>query len=258
MKWHRKGVSALAALVAIGIFALWLGRSVVKLENGNIEACLHLNQDQVTKLHLEGSQLVCGEDCHFVEPLNCIVKGWSQAGYEVGFTDLSLACDTFPGHQIARCRSCDDGAGILPRTCNLLYSFSKADESAAKEAASSSEKVVALFLMLLLGILVFMLLRELQRKQRIPKSIWKGRSGDGGNVEVENIKSKMRLEKGQLEREKGRLPESGGCCQEKSREMGLESGNSDGRTAPTFLLEHSMIKERKGRKKAGKYSVDRS
>ena len=89
--------------------------------------------------------------------------------------------------------------------------------------------------------------------------IWKGRSGDGGNVEVEKIKSKMRLKKGQqLERKKGRLPESGGCCQEKTREMGLESGNSDGRTAPTFLLEHLMIKERKGRKKVGKHAVDRS
>ena len=103
MKWHRKGVSALAALVAIGIFALWLGRSAVKLENGNIEACLHLNQDQVnyspfrfllvpkvTKLHLEGSQLVCGEDCHFVEPLNCIVKEWSQAGYEVSCSSMAF------------------------------------------------------------------------------------------------------------------------------------------------------------------------
>ena len=68
----------------------------------------------------------------------------------------------------------------------------------------------------------------------------------------------MRLEKGQLEREKGRVAESGGCCQEKAREMAVDGGNSDGRTAPTFLLEHSMIKERKGRKKAGKHAVDRS
>ena len=115
-------------------------------------------------------------------------------------------------------------------------------------------------MMLLLGILVFMLLRELRRKQRIPKSIWKGRGEDGGNAEVEKIQSRIwrRLEKGQLEREKGRLPATGGCCQEKFREMGLESGNSDGRTAPTFLLEHSMIKERKGRKKAGKHAGDRS
>ena len=177
---------------------------------------------------------------------------------QVGFTDLSLACDILPGHQVATCQGCDDDAGILPRSCNLSYSFSKADDSAAKEVASNSEKVVALCLMLLLGILVFMLLRELRRKQIVPKSIWKGRGGDGGNVKVEKIKSKMRLEKGQLESEKGRLPESGGCCQEKSREMGLESGNSDGRTAPTFLLEHSMIKERKGRKKAGKHAGDRS
>ena len=45
MKWLREGISVLAALVAI--FAMWLGRSAVKLENGNTEACLHLNQDQV-------------------------------------------------------------------------------------------------------------------------------------------------------------------------------------------------------------------
>ena len=175
-----------------------------------------------------------------------------------GFTDLSLACDTLPGHQVATCRSCDDDAGILPPTCNLLYSFSEADGSAEKEVAGNQEKVVALCLVLLLGILLFMLLRELRKKQRVPKSIWKGRGGDGGNVEVESIKTKMRLEKGQLEGEKGRVPESGGCCQEKAREMALDGGNSDARTAPTFLLEHSMIKERKGRKKGGKHAVDRS
>ena len=113
MKWHREGVSVLAALVAIGIFALWLGSSTVKLKDGNIDTCLHLNQDQVnyspfllllllkeTKLHLEGSQLVCGEDCHFVEPLNCIVKGWSQAGYEVGCS--SMAFDFYSNYLTCR------------------------------------------------------------------------------------------------------------------------------------------------------------
>ena len=138
--------------------------------------------------------------------------------------------------------------------CLLLYSFSEAEDSATKIVTANQEILAALFFILLLGILVFMLLRELRRNQRAPKSMWKGRGGDGGNVEVENLKTKMRLEKGEQEKEK----ESGGCCQEKAREMTVDSGNSDGRTTPTFLLEHSMIKERKGRKKAGKRSVDRS
>ena len=170
--------------------------------------------------------------------------------------DLSVACTgTFPGLRVATCRSCGGDAGILPHTCSLLYSFSEAEESAAKAVGNTQGKIVAMCLMLLLGILIFMLLRELRRKQRIPKSIWKGRGGDGGHVEVENLKTKMRLEKGELERGKGRLPESGRCCQENAREMTLD--NSNGRTAPTFLLEHSMIKERKGRKKAGKHAFDR-
>jgi len=252
-----KGLSVLAATVAI--FALWLGRPSFKQENEDIETCLQLNQDQVTKLRLESSQLACLEGCHLAEPLlklHCNVEGWSQAGSEAGFTELSVACDTLPDLQVAICRSCDRDAGILPHTCSILYSFSETEESAAKAVASTQEKMVALCLTLLLGILVFMLLRELRRKQRVPKFIWKGRGGDGGHVEGEVIKTKMRLEKGQLEREKGGLPESGGCCQEKAREMTV--GNSDGRTAPTFLLEHSMIKERKGRKKAGKNAVDRS
>ena len=167
--------------------------------------------------------------------------------------DLSLACDTLPGPQVATCRTCDEDSGILPRTCLFLYSFSEAEESAGKLVATNQENLSALFLMLLLGILVCMLLRELRRKQRVPKSIWKGRGGDGGNLEA--AKLKMQLEKSQEEKEKGGLLESGGCCQEKAREMTVDSGNSDGRTAPTFLLEHSMIKERKGRKKAGRSNV---
>ena len=103
--------------------------------------------------------------------------------------------------------------------------------------------------MLLLGILVFMLLRELRRNQRIPKSIWKGRGGKAESVGAEELKTKMRLETRQVEMERGRLAESGGCCHEKAKE------NSDGRTAPTFLLEHSMLKERKARKRVGKHAV---
>merc|ERR1719339_246747 len=225
-----------------------MGRSSVKQEN--IETCLH--QDQVKKLHLEGSQLVCEEGCHLAEPLlelHCHVEGWNQAGSVV-----EVACDTLPGPQVATCTTCDENTGILPHTCLLLYSFSEAEDSAAKVVTANQEILAALFFILLLGILVFMLLRELRRNQRAPKSMWKGRGGDGGNVEVENLKTKMRLEKGQQEKEK----ESGGCCQEKAREMTVDIGNSDGRTTPTFLLEHSMIKERKGKRKAGKRSVDRS
>jgi len=206
-----------------------------------------------------GSQLACGEGCQLAEPLlelNCIVNMGSQAGSVDGFTDLSLACETLPGHQVATCRSCDEDAGILPPTCKLLYSFSEAEGSTAKEVASNQEKVVALCLVLLLVILLFMLLRD-GGNVEVESIKTKIRLRDGGNVEIESIKTKIRLEKGQLEREKGRVPESGGCRQEKIREMAVDGGNSDGRTAPTFLLEHSMIKERKGRKKAGKHALDR-
>ena len=165
---------------------------------------------------------------------------------------VEVACDALPGPQVATCRTCDENTGILPHTCFLLYSFSETEDFVAKVVTTNQDKLSALFLMLLLSILVFMLLKELRRNQRVPWSIWRGRGGDGGN-----LKTKMRLEKGQQDNEK-RLPEVGGCCQEKAREMTVDSGNSDGRTAPTFLLEHSMIKERKGRKKVGKRSVDRS
>ena len=183
-----------------------------------------------------------------------IALNGSPAQIELPDVQVEVACDTLPGPQVATCRTCDENTGILPHTCLLLYSFSEAEDSAAKIVSANQEILAALFFILLLGILVFMLLRELRRNQRAPKSMWKGRGGDGGNVEVENLKTKMRLEKGQQEKEK----ESGGCCQEKAREMTVDIGNSDGRTTPTFLLEHSMIKERKGKRKAGKRSVDRS
>ena len=133
MKWHREGVSVLASLVTIGIFALWLGRSAVKLEDGNIEACLHLNQDQVeyshfplllllkvTNLHLEGSQLTCGEGCHLAEPLlelNCVVNGWSQAGSEVSCSsmiDLMMAFNFYSDYPMCR---------LVSRISLLLVTF---------------------------------------------------------------------------------------------------------------------------------------
>merc|ERR550519_1551991 len=157
-----------------------MGSSSVEQENENIETCLH--QDQVTKLHLEGSQLVCEEGCHLAEPLlelHCHVEGWNQAGSVV-----EVACDTLPGSQVATCTTCDENTGILPHTCLLLYSFSEAEDSATKIVTANQEILAALFFILLLGILVFMLLRELRRNQRAPKSMWKGRGGDGGNVEA--------------------------------------------------------------------------
>ena len=45
---EMRGLSILATMVAIPIFALWLGRSAVQQENDNVETCLHLNQDQVS------------------------------------------------------------------------------------------------------------------------------------------------------------------------------------------------------------------
>ena len=46
---------------------------------------------KVTKLHFEGSQLVCEEGCHLAEPLlelHCHVEGWNQAGSVVSCFSL--------------------------------------------------------------------------------------------------------------------------------------------------------------------------
>ena len=104
MRWQREGVIILSSLLVI-VGILWLGRSAVKQEKGNVETCLHLNQDQVsrwlfvlvllllkvTELHLEGSQLACVEGCHLAEPLlelHCHVEGWNQAGSVVSCFSL--------------------------------------------------------------------------------------------------------------------------------------------------------------------------
>ena len=48
-------------------------------------------------------------------------------------------------------------------------------------------------------------------------------------------------------------PRLRGCCQDKAREMAIS--NAEARRAPTFLLEHSMLKERGGKKKSSKLST---
>merc|ERR1719341_3162645 len=122
---QREGIiilSSLLQLCSVIVGILWLGRCAVKQEKGNVETCLHLNQDQVTELHLEGSQLACVEGCHLAEPLlelHCTVQGWSQTGSVVGFFDLSLACDSLPGPQVASCCTCDEDTGILLHTCTM-------------------------------------------------------------------------------------------------------------------------------------------
>ena len=104
MGWQREGVINLFfLLVIVGIFLL--GKSAVKQEIDNVETCLHLNQDQVsrwlfilvflllkvTELRIEGSQLACEEGCHLAEPLlelHCNVEGWNQAGSVVSCFSL--------------------------------------------------------------------------------------------------------------------------------------------------------------------------
>ena len=79
--------------------------------------------------------------------------------------DLSVACTgTFPGLQVATCRSCGGDAGILPHTCSLLYSFSEAEEFAVKAVANTQEKVEAMCLMLVLGIQYYYIFRNILYK----------------------------------------------------------------------------------------------
>ena len=48
MRWQREGIIILSSLLVI-VGILWLGRSVVKQENGNVETCLDRDEDQVSR-----------------------------------------------------------------------------------------------------------------------------------------------------------------------------------------------------------------
>ena len=83
---------------------------------------------------------------------------------------MSLSCDALLGHELmvshATCRGCDQGTGVgvLPHTCGLFYS---GVGSGGKGNCSDRERLIALFMLFTLGVLFFLLMRELRRGQKV-------------------------------------------------------------------------------------------
>ena len=190
--------------------------------------------------------------------------------FQANSFNKSLSCDALLGHELmvshATCRGCDQGSGVglLPHTCGLFYS---GVGSGAKGNWSDRERLIALFMLLTLGVLFFLLMSELRRGQKVTcesQSIW-------GSAKREKIKMQIRKpklnetkqkpkQKSEAERRSAKEDESArselrlkGCCQDKAREMAIS--NAEARRTPTFLLEHSMLKERGGKKKSSKLST---
>ena len=254
-------------------------------------------------MQFEGSQLKCGEGCELAESLDkisCLVNGWSPALDVVSFAashvsvytlafyepvpndkqalidyfqansfSISLSCDALLGHELmvshATCRGCDQGGGVglLPHTCGLFYS---GVGSGAKGNWSDRERLIALFMLLTLGVLFFLLMSKLRRGQKVTcesQSIWG--SAKREKIKVQTRKPKLNeikrkpKQKSEAERKSAKEDESArseprlkGCCQDKAREVAIS--NAEARRTPTFLLEHSMLKERGGKKKSSKLS----
>ena len=249
---------------------------------------------QGMRLQFEGSQLKCGEGCELAESLDkisCHVDGWSPAldmvsfaashvcvytlafseplpndrqalieYFQVNSFNMSLSCDALLGHELmvshATCRGCDQGTGVgvLPQTCGLFYS---GVGSGGKGNWSDRERLITLLMLFTLGVLFFLLMRELRRG---PKVTCENQSMRG-SVNREKIKMQTRKpklnetirkpkQKSEAEIRSAKEDESApseprlrGCCQDKAREMAISK--VEARRAPTFLLEHSMLKERR-------------
>ena len=107
---------------------------------------------------------------------------------------MSLSCDALLGHELmvshATCRGCDQGTGVgvLPQTCGLFYS---GVGSGGKGNWSDRERLIALLMLFTLGVLFFLLMRELRRG---PKVTCENQSMRG-SVNREKIKMQTRKPK---------------------------------------------------------------
>ena len=107
--------------------------------------------------------------------------------FQANSFNMSISCDALLGHELmvshATCRGCEQGSGVglLPHTCGLFYS---GVGSGAKGNWSDRERLIALFMLLTLGVLFFLLMSELRRGQKVTcesQSIW-------GSAKREKIK----------------------------------------------------------------------
>ena len=106
-------------------------------------------------------------------------------------------------------------------------------------------------LVLLLLFLIYRFFQELLRRERTPNSVWKGRSLEECE-DAEEVKAKMRMERRKVKessKEGQRLPVEDRICSKKVGGSELNETNAVGRSEPIRFMDHSMLKEKMGKKK---------
>jgi len=245
-------------VVNIVILAIWLALTESGSNGGGEvgkEGCLHVKQG--TRLEFEAGQLICVGGCQLAPELPELHCTWG----ELEVSDLKtlhgrvpFTCD-FPSGPLVKLEefnwtACDDDKGILLKTSTLTYSY---PQGSHQPRVGTPTTMPALVLILLF--LIHRFFQELLRRERTPNSVWKGRSLEECE-DAEEVKAKMRMERRKAEessREGQRLPVEDRICSKKSGGSG-ELNNVVGRSEPIRFMDHSMLKEKKSKKKTIKPS----
>ena len=168
---------------------------------------------------------------------------------------VPFTCD-FPSGPLVKLEgfnwtACDDDKGILLQTSSLTYSYHQGRRQSRVGSPTSTPALV-----LILLFLIHRFFQELLRRERTPTSVWKGRSLEECK-DAEEVKAKMRMERQKAEessREGQRLPVEDRICSKKNGGSELNETNFVGRSEPIRFTDHSMLKEKKGKKKTIKPS----
>ena len=228
---------------------------------------------QGTPLEFEAGQLICVGGCRLAPELLELLCTWGEIEvpassrvktftFVLQVSDLKalhgrvpFTCD-FPSGPLVKLEgfnwtACDDDKGILLQTSSLTYSY---HQGRRQPGVGSPTSMPALVLILLF--LIHRFFQELLRRERTPTSVWKGRSLEECK-DAEEVKAKMRMERQKAEessREGQRLPVEDRICSKKNGDSELNETNVVGRSEPIRFTDHSMLKEKKSKRKTIKPS----
>ena len=168
---------------------------------------------------------------------------------------VPFTCD-FPSGPLVKLEefkgaACDDDKGILLKTSTLTYSYHQGSRHTRVGTPTTMPALV-----LLLFFLIHRFFQELLRRERTPNSVWKGRSLEECE-DAEEVKAKMRMERRMVEessREGQRLPVEDRIYSKKDGGSELNETNVVGRSEPIRFTDHSMLKEKKSKRKTIKPS----
>ena len=225
-------------------------------------------------MEFEASQLICVGGCQLAPEIPELLCSWGELEVAASsrvktivYIDLQVSdlkalhlkvpftCD-FPSGPPVKLEefnwtACDDDRGILLKTSTLTYSYR---QSSHQPIVGTPTTKTALLLLLLFMIHRFF--QELLRRERTPNSVWKGRSLEECE-DAEEVKVKMRMERQKAEeraREGQRLPVEDRICSKKNGRSKLNETNALGRSEPIRFMDHSMLKEKKSKRKTIKPS----